>query len=200
MSALAKRDHVPEMLMVEQARGMLAQARRVDEAKRIRDQGQAVKVYLRATKAAKAAIDDAGEIVLFATRRMGELLKEQKRTGKRQRQGGNRRSKSHAARMNETPTLEDMGLTASQASRAQALADIPEATVQRYVEERRADAARSITVSGLVASKDDEPEETPTVDVSAPDPLADIKAEYLALTYGNRALFREWLASGEMAA
>lgn len=192
MSALAKRDHVPEMLMVEQARSMLAQAKRVDEAKRIRDQGVAVKVYLRATKAAKAAIDDAGEIVLFATRRMGELLKEQKKAGKRRAKGG-RRNRSRPVTDSQPPTLEEMGLTKMQASRAQRLADIPEADVQKYVDERRADAARTITVAGLIEGKD-EPEETPAVDVSLPDPVDDVVELYLALSYADRARFMERIA------
>lgn len=199
MSPLARRDHVPDKLMVEEARNLLRQAVRVDEAKRIHDQGVAVKVYLRATKAAKEAIDDAGEIVLFATRRMGELLKEQKRTGKRRKGGQGERSRR--ATVPPPPTLEEMGLTKSQASRAQQLADIPEATVQRYVEERRADAARTITVAGLVDGKEEPDEEPPAVEVSPPpDPLADFKAAYLELSLGNRMLAREWLASQERAA
>jgi hypothetical protein len=172
--------------MVEEARNLLRQAVRVDEAKRIRDQGQAIKVYLRAQKAAKSAIDDAGEIILQATRRMGELLKEQKRTGKRASRNSNLRKgpKSQAATSESPPTLEDLGLTRSQASRAQQLADIPEETVTKYVEERRADAARSITVSGLI-DEHEEPEP------DAPDPVDDVVDLYLTLSYADRARFHE---------
>lgn len=184
--------------MVEQARNLLRQAVRVDEAKRIRDQGQAVKVYLRATNAAKQAIDDAGEIVLLATRRMGELLKEQKRTGRRAKGGkANLRPGSRRATPEKEPTLEDMGLTKSQASRAQQLAEIPEADVQKYVEERRADAARAVSVNGLVAAAEEaDIEATPD---PPPDPVDDVVELYLALSYAERARFMERIAK-EVAA
>jgi hypothetical protein len=175
--------------MVEQARNLLRQAVRVDEAKRIHDQATAVKVYLRASKAAKAAIDDAGEIQVFAARRMGELLKEQKKTGKRARRG--QRKQMSRAGTSEPATLSEMGLTRNQAARAQQLANIPEDTVRAYVEERRADAARSVSVNGLVAAADDaEIEATP----DPPDPVDDVVELYLALSYADRARFQERIA------
>lgn len=68
MSDLAKRSD-GGLLKVEQARQLLAECRRVDDAKLIRDKAQAIAAYLRQQNASAEAQNDAAEIKLRAERR-----------------------------------------------------------------------------------------------------------------------------------
>jgi hypothetical protein len=60
--------------LLSRGRQLLAQARTVDEAREIRDQAQAVALYLRQHDDSTAAALDAQELKLWAERRVGEIL------------------------------------------------------------------------------------------------------------------------------
>jgi hypothetical protein len=67
-------------------------------------------------------------IRLRAERRIGELLKEMKKTGERKGRGGSgANQRGNVGRRDiSTPKLSDLGLTRDESSKAQKLADVPE--------------------------------------------------------------------------
>lgn len=138
------------LLRVEEARIILAECKRVDEAKSIRDKAEAIRIYLRNQKASAEAQNDAAEIKLRAERRLGELLHEQKERGERDAgRGGDRKSRSHGATVNDSPpNLRDLEITKSQASRWQQVAAIEEAQFEAHVQGLRR-AGERITTAAL---------------------------------------------------
>ena len=122
-----------ELVKYEAAKAAVAEARRVDEAKNIRDKAEAVRVY------AKLAGDFdmqnwAMEIRLRAEHRAGDLLAEMKRTGARDAgQGGDRKSQS----AEPTVKLEDLGISKDQSSQWQMWAQIPEPKFYGLIEQAR---------------------------------------------------------------
>lgn len=135
------------LLKVEEARQILAECKRVDEAKSIRDKAEAIRAYLRQQNASREAQNDAAEIKLRAERRLGELLQEQKARGERADRG-NPKQKSHAATI-APPTLRDLGIEKTQAARWQDIAKIPEPKFEAYVKEQRERNDGEITTAGL---------------------------------------------------
>jgi len=100
----------------------LAEASKVDEAKSIRDKAEAVRVYAKQAKNFDLE-RQAIEIRLRAERRTGELLKAAKESGHREKQGGDRKSKSPQGIL--IPKLADLNITARQSSDWQKMAEIP---------------------------------------------------------------------------
>jgi len=110
------------------ARNALEQARSLDDVKAIHDVAVAAKKYAEACKLGEDSVRYAQEIVLRATRRMGEILAE---TPKHE---GGRPIVNPSLRARGLPTkVGDMGLTYSQSSRAQKLAVLPEAKFEEYL-------------------------------------------------------------------
>jgi hypothetical protein len=120
----------------------IAECKRVDHAKDIKDKARALEIYhhqIQNTEAERAC----AQIRLRAERKMGALLREMKDTGERDAgRGGKRKpvtgksklkdiSRSDAPTVKTTQaqapsTLRDLGLTRDQSSQYQKLADIPE--------------------------------------------------------------------------
>jgi N6-adenosine-specific RNA methylase IME4 len=114
-------ERLPTLFNYHAACRALAEAVRVDEVKDIRDKSLAMKVYAEQTKN-HSLVQNAITLRLRAERRIGELLREMKERGERDSGKGNRNPslKSQAA----TPKLADLGVTKSQSSRWQSLADM----------------------------------------------------------------------------
>jgi hypothetical protein len=93
----------------------LAEARRVDEVKGIRDKAAAVREYARQAKNTKL-VEDATAVILRAERCCGQKLREMAERDERPR---GRKKESHVA------TLSELGINRTQSSRWQKLAAIP---------------------------------------------------------------------------
>ena len=66
--------HERQLILLDQGKRMLAEARTIDAAKDIRDRAQAVEHYLRQKGDSEEAMLDAAELKLRAERKLGELL------------------------------------------------------------------------------------------------------------------------------
>lgn len=147
MNALVKPPKPGELLSVEKACTFLAQAMKVDEVKRVRDQAQAIQVYYRQRKAGLAAYNDAAEIVLRSERRIGELSSSLPKAA-----GGRGKTGPKAGPV--TPkkvALAAEGLTKQEASRFEKLARIPERKFEQHIASVRARGER-ITTTGAIAA------------------------------------------------
>lgn len=137
----------PAPLAVERARDLLAQSRKVDEAKAIRDQADALALYARKRRASIEVQNDAIEIVIWASRRIGELTSKMQRA-----KGGPGRGRKLAA---DKPTLrkalEAEGITRQEASLCQRLAAAPEQKIVAHIQSVRTVAGK-LTRGGAIAA------------------------------------------------
>ena len=142
---------MPETALVrfDAARLALAEARRVDEVKDIRDRAEALRAYLKQAGAGLEMQNDVAEIKLRAERRAGEMLREMPGHGE---QGGNRRS-------SDIVQLEEIGIDKTQSSRFQLAASVPEGDFERHVADTKARHEELTTASVLRLAKGMEHEE-----------------------------------------
>jgi protein gp37 len=181
---------VPSLLpdtwaQIDHARGWLAQANTLPEIQRVMrwaaaqqnaaaQYGRLHRDTLAIVSQAEAAANEAAAIRIEAQAKAGEILREMRERGDRAEQGGDR-AKSQAA------TLDDLGVTKSDSSRWQRVADVPEPTRRKYVEETKATGGE-VTTAGLL--REHEKRQPVTVDgVAPPDlPLGAFTLERWAVT------------------
>jgi hypothetical protein len=126
------------MVRYEAARSALAEARRVDEVKDIRDKAEAVRCYARQAKDRQLEVD-AVEIRVRAERRLGELLREGRQAGVLASHGGGRPRKGADPALSKT-TIKKIGIDRKLSARAGRLADIPSDRFEQNLQNWRADA------------------------------------------------------------
>jgi len=112
----------------------IAECHSVDEVKALRDKAKALEVYAQQAQNFEAE-RKACEIRIRAERRAGELLREMKEQGLRQRAGDNAGAyRGQTTRLSSsTTTLSDLGITRDQSSKWQHLASVPEEEFERAV-------------------------------------------------------------------
>jgi hypothetical protein len=112
------------------ARTALAALHRIDEVKDIADKAVAMQAYARRAKDPEF-LQIATELRLRAGRRVGELLQEMAKRGERDPGGRGR------VELRPATQLADLGVTKSQSSRWQKLANLPEPAFEAHVAETR---------------------------------------------------------------
>lgn len=110
----------------------LAEAKAVDEVKKIRDVAEAMRAYARQAKNKQLEID-AAEIRIRAERRIGELIKEQDESIGLNK--GQLRRGSELDPRDDKPTLAEAGIDKHLADRARKLAAVPETEFEGMVGE-----------------------------------------------------------------
>jgi len=151
MTALV-RDPGPGMLAVERARALLADAKRTDEVKKIRDVAVAMKAYARTQTAGKEIAIDAGEIILRADARLGELARDLPKAPPqagpgRGRQNGVRRTDSV---LSKTSALAAVGVSKQRAAEFEQIAKLPAKQLEAYIAAERKNG-RAPSTAGAVA-------------------------------------------------
>jgi hypothetical protein len=131
-------------LKYDEACRAIAEARKVDEVKVIRDKAMALQIY--AKQAMNVELESqACEIRLRAERKAGELLK-----AKEKAKGG-RPSKTCTEK--EQVSLHDLGITRKQSSAWQKLAEVPKGTFEAVIT-----AGKPTSTSKILAAVDPKPE------------------------------------------
>lgn len=107
------------LALIDRARLALDRATSVAEVKTIRDQAEAIRVFLKQQQASLAAQNRAAELKLYAERRLGELLRRTVRKGGR-------------AMLQREASLPD-GISRAQSHRLQLVASVPERRFETHV-------------------------------------------------------------------
>lgn len=126
---------------LEKGKALIASARNADDLKAIKDQAGAVKAYLRQRGGALETMNDAGEIVIRATVRLGrEVAAMPKHNG------------DPRCRDGTTPppaTLDELGINGKQSERWQKVGSVPDDAVEAFLTGCR-DLGEEITTAGML--------------------------------------------------
>lgn len=121
-----------QLVLYESARSALAEARRVDEVKDIRDKAEAIRAYAR--MAGDTALEqDAAELRLRAERRMGILIAAEKAAGRLRRGPDKSTGEEQIPRVK----LEELGIDRKLSARSQRVGGIAERAFEAMVERTR---------------------------------------------------------------
>jgi len=119
----------------------LSAAKTLDDVLQIRDQAEALRVYMKAASDSLDAANAAGAIKLRAERKAGEMLAGMEK----QKPGEYKRSQAATV----SPSLEDLGIKKDQSSRWQREAAVSEDTFEEYLASCQSER-REVTQAGLL--------------------------------------------------
>lgn len=134
-----------QLVQLSKATQMLAEAKSLNEVKKILDIAEAARVYARAAKLGLEAYNHAAEVKVRAERKAGEMLVQlERKPGQRTDRLPDEVSGGSEYRQ----VLREQGIQERAAERWQQLASLPERKFEEHIEESRGE--RPITTSGLV--------------------------------------------------
>jgi hypothetical protein len=165
-----------ELTRYEAARRALAEAIRVDEVKSIRDKAVAMQTYARQAKD-RELIEHATEIRMRAEIRAGEMLAEMEK-----HDGGRPTKTGSSVRPVSKPKLADLGVSKTQSSRWQKLAQLPKEEQEAKIKQATQKAEAAVEPATIKAKKKNpihgptkKPKAKPATDVVATC-VAEVKA------------------------
>lgn len=127
---------------ISKAAKALTEARTLDDVLQIRDQAEALRVYIKAAAEGIVAVNAAAEIKLRAERKAGEMLAAMEKKK-------NQYDTSAGNTMLPALSFDDIGITKIQSSRWQQEASVPEEKFTAFLEECR-DNQKEVTQAGLL--------------------------------------------------
>jgi hypothetical protein len=125
-----------EISLYENARHALAEAKRIDEVKKIRDKALALQEYGRRAKD-KRLVGDAKELQLYAEEKAGDLILERKAAGLEAKGTRGQTSAFSGGSRSEppgAPTLAELGIDKKLSVRAQKYAKMDDGAFKKLVE------------------------------------------------------------------
>jgi phage N-6-adenine-methyltransferase len=135
---------VTTLSRISEARRALTAAKSLDDVLQIRDQAEALRVYVKAASDSLEAANAAAEIKLRAERKAGEML------AAMEKPKGGRPSETDTTLVSVSgPSLDDLGVTPNQSSRWQREAKVPEDQFEAYVESCN-ESSQELTQAGLL--------------------------------------------------
>lgn len=142
-----------ELVKFNQAYQALMVAKNIDEVKQIRDQAEALRLYLKQQGESLEMQNACAEIKLRAERRAGEILREMpKATGGQPYQNG-KPTNTTMVLVENVPTLKELGIDPHQSSRFQSIASIPESIFEAQIAETKAKKEELTTKQLLAVAK-----------------------------------------------
>jgi phage N-6-adenine-methyltransferase len=133
---------VTTLSRISEARKALTAAKSLDDVLQIRDQAEALRVYVKAASDSLEAANAAAEIKLRAERKAGEMLASMEKNP-----GGGDQSTGNGVL--PVPSLDDLGIDKMQSSRWQREAKVPEEQFEAYVESCN-ESSQELTQAGLL--------------------------------------------------
>jgi N6-adenosine-specific RNA methylase IME4 len=131
-----------EIELLRQAVTFLAECKNLDELKTLKDKAEALRLYYSKQKEGTAAENAAGEIVLRAARRIGEVVKEIKpKQGER-----SDKLRSNLDRSSKSAVVANSGIKPTEGKRCEAIAEIPVEEFEASIAESAA-KGKSVTLS-----------------------------------------------------
>ena len=137
-----------DLVLLSDVQRALAQAQSVDEVCQLRDRAAAVRAYARKAKLGQDILFNAATIKLRAERRLGEILQQ---TELAKASPGNQHTQADPMSPDKDlpVTLKELGLTKSESSRSQQIAELPEEAFEQYLQKSIA-AKREPTMAALL--------------------------------------------------
>jgi hypothetical protein len=147
MTKLIKKDP-PKLISLDDAKKLLAAAKKPEDVKAIRDQAQALQTYARQRKESLATLNLYGEIKLRGERRLGEIVRVLPKAapGRKRKQLSLEPTPNSKGKL---AALKDQGISKVRAREWERLAGIPQDSFEYYIDTSRAEE-REITTAGAL--------------------------------------------------